>query len=203
MRDTGCLMLNPRPKVHPASKRLASSILPQMGMTGIEPARVAPLEPKSSASANSATSPKMMALGGAIRRRSSIVAASGWRLGVRGRWRPGSLASITPLMSKNPQPIAPRDLKAVRAEGLLRIVWADRADALPFRFLRGECACAQCVNEWTGERMLDPATIPADISIERMELVGNYAVRIYWSDRHYTGLYTWERLRELGNGDAS
>jgi DUF971 family protein len=98
----------------------------------------------------------------------------------------------------NPQSLAPRDLKAVRTDRVLRVVWADRADAFPFRFLRGECACAQCVNEWTGERMLDHATIPPDISIERMELVGNYAVRIYWTDGHYTGLYTWERLRGLG-----
>jgi DUF971 family protein len=102
----------------------------------------------------------------------------------------------------NPQSLAPRDLQAVRADGVLHVAWADRADALQFRFLRGECGCAQCVNEWTGERMLDLTTIPADISIERMDLVGNYAVRIYWTDGHYTGLYTWERLRELGQNDA-
>ncbi|HEX6960546.1 MAG TPA: DUF971 domain-containing protein [Lacipirellula sp.] len=97
----------------------------------------------------------------------------------------------------------PRDLQADRAQGVLHIVWSDRTDALPFRYLRNECGCAQCVNEWTGERMLDPATVPADISIERMELVGNYAVRIYWTDGHYTGLYTWERLRALEPPPAS
>ena len=96
------------------------------------------------------------------------------------------------------KPLMPRDLKAVRDAALLRVVWSDREDALPFAFLRGECGCAQCVNEWTGERMLDPATIPADITIERMELVGNYAVRVHWSDGHSSGLYTWERLREMG-----
>ena len=95
------------------------------------------------------------------------------------------------------QPPSPRDLKALSDQRVLRVVWSDREDALPYRFLRGECGCAQCVNEWTGERMLDPATIPDSISIERMELVGNYAVRIYWSDGHYTGLYTWERLRAM------
>jgi DUF971 family protein len=94
----------------------------------------------------------------------------------------------------------PRDLQADRAQSVLRVVWSDRTDALPFRFLRTECGCAQCVNEWTGERMLDPTTVPVDISLERMELVGNYAVRIYWSDGHYTGLYTWQRLRELQPG---
>lgn len=97
----------------------------------------------------------------------------------------------------NQQTPSPRDLQALRTERVLRVVWSDREDAFPFRYLRGECGCAQCVNEWTGERMLDPAAIPADILIERMELVGNYAVRIYWTDGHFTGLYTWERLREL------
>ena len=96
----------------------------------------------------------------------------------------------------------PRDLKALRDEQVLRIVWADRDDRLAFRFLRGECQCAQCVNEWTGARILDPATVPEEISIERMELVGAYAVRIYWSDEHQSGLYTWERLRKLAESPA-
>jgi DUF971 family protein len=30
-----------------------------------------------------------------------------------------------------------------------------------------------------------------------MQLVGNYAVRIHWSDGHSTGLYTWEHLLTL------
>lgn len=98
---------------------------------------------------------------------------------------------------------APRDLQANRTERILRIVWGDREDQLPFRFLRGECQCAQCVNEWTGARILDPATVPEDISIELMELVGAYAVRIHWSDGHQSGLYTWERLRKLGDGPAA
>lgn len=94
---------------------------------------------------------------------------------------------------------APRDLKALRSEGVLQVVWADREDRLPFRFVRGECGCAQCVNEWTGERMLNPADLPAEVAIEQMELVGSYALRIRWSDGHATGLYTWERLRRLGD----
>lgn len=94
----------------------------------------------------------------------------------------------------------PRDLKALRDQRELQVLWPDRDDRLRFRFLRGECQCAQCVHEWTGTRILDPATIPDDISIERMELVGAYAVRIHWSDGHQSGLYTWERLRKLGEG---
>ena len=97
----------------------------------------------------------------------------------------------------------PTDICADRRARLLAITWADRRVELPFRFLRGQCECAHCVNEWTGQRMLDLATIPDDIAIEKLEQVGGYAIRIHWSDSHNSGLYTWERLRELGQRDES
>ena len=94
--------------------------------------------------------------------------------------------------------LAPRDLKALRSERVLRITWGDgRVADLRFKYLRGECGCAGCVDEITGERILDVTTIPEDLGLESMQLVGNYAVRVHWSDGHATGLYTWERLREL------
>ena len=92
----------------------------------------------------------------------------------------------------------PTDIFASREEATLTISWSDRQDQHRFFELRLQCQCAHCVNEWTGERILDPATIPADITIEKMEPVGGYAIRIHWSDGHSSGLYTWERLRGLG-----
>ena len=94
----------------------------------------------------------------------------------------------------------PTDIRALSDERVLSVAWGERKAEFPFVFLRGQCACAQCVNEWTGEQILDPATIRADILIESMELVGSYAVRIRWSDGHNSGLFTWERLRELSGG---
>jgi len=95
----------------------------------------------------------------------------------------------------------PKDLQASRADGALRITWPDdRVSRLPFLFLRTECRCAGCVDEGTGVRTLDVTKIPPDITIQTMELVGNYAIRIRWSDGHDTGLYTWTRLEELCAG---
>ena len=94
----------------------------------------------------------------------------------------------------------PTDIRALSEEGVLAVAWGERKADFPFVFLRGQCACAQCVNEWTGEQILDPATIPSDIAIEKLELVGSYAVRIHWSDGHNSGLFTWERLEELRRG---
>ena len=71
-----------------------------------------------------------------------------------------------------------------------------KAVALASRRLREACPCAGCVEEFTGKKLLDPATIPADIRPERIEPVGNYAVRFVWSDGHDTGLFTWQTLRQ-------
>ncbi len=94
-------------------------------------------------------------------------------------------------------PLIPSDIRALRDQGRLQISWGGETREISFVELRGQCECAHCVNEWTGERILDPASIPADITIEKMEQVGSYAIRIHWSDGHNAGLTTWERLREI------
>lgn len=81
----------------------------------------------------------------------------------------------------------------------LVVAWEDgKRSRVPFRRLRIECPCASCIDEWTGERRLDPATVPADVRPEGLEPVGNYALRIRWSDGHETGLYSWRQLRGYG-----
>lgn len=37
-----------------------------------------------------------------------------------------------------------------------------------------------------------------DVTITRVEPVGNYAVRLHFSDGHNTGIYTWSYLATLG-----
>lgn len=93
---------------------------------------------------------------------------------------------------------APTNLRAHQSEQILEVAWADEAVArLPYRYLRGECPCATCRDEWTGERVLDPATIRPDLQLEGMEGIGNYAIRLAWNDGHSSGLYTWETLARL------
>lgn len=43
-------------------------------------------------------------------------------------------------------------------------------------------------------------TVPGkkEVEIARLEPVGNYAVRIVFSDGHDTGLFSWDYLRSLG-----
>jgi DUF971 family protein len=94
----------------------------------------------------------------------------------------------------------PTNIRAHQAEQVLELAWPDdRVDRLPYRHIRANCPCATCRDEWTGERILDPATIRPDLKLEGMEAIGNYAVRLVWSDGHSSGLYTWETLRTLAD----
>lgn len=80
----------------------------------------------------------------------------------------------------------------------LAVTWPDGLScALKLVPLRAECMCARCVDEITGERIVDVDGIDPEIAVADLELVGNYALRIRWSDGHHQGLYTWTHLRRL------
>jgi DUF971 family protein len=92
----------------------------------------------------------------------------------------------------------PTGIKAFREQGLLEITWPVTGERrISFHALRANCPCAGCVDELTGIRTLNVDAIPADIAPARIELCGNYALKIEWNDGHSTGLYTWQRLAEL------
>ena len=101
---------------------------------------------------------------------------------------------LTTYMSYKP----PQDMHANSQSRELEITWkSDHVGYYPYRNLRLVCPCAGCVDEMTNNRIVDPATIPEDILITEMQLVGNYAVKIVWSGGHDTGLYTWKQLAQL------
>ncbi len=93
--------------------------------------------------------------------------------------------------------IEPREIMQEGDAGL-RITWADghvcRFDAPA---LRRACPCAQCVNEWTGQRMLKPEAVSDETIISDLAIVGRYALNFIWSDGHETGIYSFRYLREL------
>jgi DUF971 family protein len=94
----------------------------------------------------------------------------------------------------------PTNIRALQADQVLEVTWPDdRVDRLRYHRLRSECPCASCRDEWTGERVLDPASIRPDLKLVAMENIGTYAVQLAWNDGHSSGLFTWEFLRALGD----
>jgi DUF971 family protein len=93
--------------------------------------------------------------------------------------------------------VAPRELFQADA-ATLGVTWSDGHRSLyHVRDLRLACPCAHCIQEWTGEVMVNPALIAADVQPIAIEPVGNYGLRFEWSDGHATGIYTYERLRSF------
>ena len=82
--------------------------------------------------------------------------------------------------------------------GELAVAWEDGHESFfPGHALRCACSCAACVDELTGRRTLREERIPQDVHALSVHAVGNYGISIEWSDGHSTGIYTFERLREL------
>jgi|SRR5947209_17204839 len=93
--------------------------------------------------------------------------------------------------------VEPREIMQEGDAGV-RITWADgRVCSYVASELRRACPCAQCINEWSGERMLDPGTISDELQIADISIVGRYALNFRWSDGHETGIYSFRYLREL------
>ena len=78
------------------------------------------------------------------------------------------------------------------------IEWSDgHRSVYDAKYLRVNCGCASCVEEWSNRKLLDPASVPNDIHAEDYLMVGKYAVQFLWSDAHFTGIYPFDILRKL------
>jgi DUF971 family protein len=94
--------------------------------------------------------------------------------------------------------LTPQSFRALKEAGVFEITWSDGSSyRLPFKLVRAECPCAQCVHEITGERIIQPEWVPEDIHPVELGHSGNYALTIRWSDGHASGIFTWERLHAL------
>lgn len=89
----------------------------------------------------------------------------------------------------------------------LHITWSDGVTSYyPIALLRRLSPSAE-QRELRNEMKRNPLTVlPAcaatgePLKATGAELVGNYALRITFSDGHHTGIYSWEYLREIDPG---
>lgn len=75
-----------------------------------------------------------------------------------------------------------------------------RSGKVDYRRLRLESPSAEVQGHGAGPKP-PPPVVPKDIRVTKAEPVGRYAVRLYFSDGHSSGLYTWNILRSLTIGD--
>src|SRR5688572_21272033 len=98
----------------------------------------------------------------------------------------------------------------------LEIDWADGVRGVySVAYLRSMCPCAQCRTVRQGQGQPAPASPGAEpprkkssltilpgnyarpLQAVSAELVGNYGVKIEWSDAHGSGIYSFQYLREI------
>jgi DUF971 family protein len=80
----------------------------------------------------------------------------------------------------------------------LSLTWSDgTTSTVAARRLRQYCPCAECVEEWSGQRTFNVETISTEMKVVEVQSVGNYALSFTFGDLHRTGIFQWEYLREL------
>jgi DUF971 family protein len=107
-------------------------------------------------------------------------------------------------MNKN----TPSGITADRAKRLFIISWVDGISSeIPFSLLRKACPCAQCRGGHENmskspdpDVFLIPLSDGKENEITDVQPVGNYGITVAWGDGHKFGIYTWDYLRELGDG---
>ncbi len=95
---------------------------------------------------------------------------------------------------------APRQLRVSPDKKSLTVVWADHQRVFSAEYLR-VCSPSAEIRGHGGEWQIVGGK--QDVTIQKVEPVGRYAVRLVYSDGHDSGLYSWDGLVELDqNHDA-
>jgi DUF971 family protein len=97
------------------------------------------------------------------------------------------------LSPNSPRPI---DIKLHQASRLLEIKFDNNTECmLSCEFLRVYSPSAEVKGHGPGQEVLQIGK--EDVNIIGIEPVGNYAIKLIFSDGHDTGLYSWDYLYEL------
>ena len=94
----------------------------------------------------------------------------------------------------------PTRIHADRGAGTLELEWADgHRTVYTAHDLRWLCPCAFCRGEAGLPGWLDtsPTLTEEQTRLVDAQLVGNYALKIEWSDQHDSGIYSFDYLREI------
>jgi len=96
-----------------------------------------------------------------------------------------------------PATTTPTDIRLHRRSGVLELVYADGTSyELSAEYLRVHSPSAEVRGHGKGQEILQ--TGKKYVKIVSIEATGNYAIRLTFDDRHDSGIYSWDYLKELG-----
>jgi DUF971 family protein len=96
----------------------------------------------------------------------------------------------------NAKQITPTEINYHKKSRVLEIAFGDDDRfQLTAEFLRVHSPSAEVRGHGPGQEVLQIGK--ENVGIDRIEPVGNYAVRLYFDDGHDTGLYSWEEFRRF------
>ena len=96
----------------------------------------------------------------------------------------------------------PTSLTLHRASHALEVAFdSGETFRLPAEYLRVNSPSAEVQGHGPGQKVLVAGK--ADVNIDAIEPVGNYAVLLRFSDGHATGLFSWDVLYALGREQAA
>ncbi len=100
-------------------------------------------------------------------------------------------------MTQNSAPeVWPSELRLAPKKTLLQVIFTNgTSESLPAELLRVMSPSAEVQGHSAAERKLVPGK--QSVSIREVEPVGNYAVRLVFSDGHNTGIYSWSYLHDM------
>ena len=102
------------------------------------------------------------------------------------------------MASLNPNSPRPTDIRLHQASRLLEIKFDNNMECqLSCEFLRVYSPSAEVRGHGPGNEVLQVGK--EDVNITAIEPVGNYAIKLVFTDGHDTGLYSWDYLYDLAS----
>ena len=92
--------------------------------------------------------------------------------------------------------LAPSHIKLHKKSQTLELVFNDQPYILSSEFLRVLSPSAEVRGHGKGQETLQVGK--KFVAINHIETVGNYAIKLTFSDGHDTGIYSWDYLLQLG-----
>ena len=99
----------------------------------------------------------------------------------------------------------PEHIAISKSKGI-EVDWKDgHHSSYTLGYLRDECPCATCTGAHGTEPQKTDYSAPAAafpmfkpaLKMLNIEEVGAYALKIFWSDGHSSGIYSWDHLRGI------